>query len=224
MKAVTLTTAWLLAIAAPLLAQEAPQIYKPGGDVVAPKLVKEVKPVYPRDAMSSRVNGGVKLECVVQADGTVTDVRVVEPLFPSIDDEAVRVVKQWTFSPGTKLGKPVPVMVEVEMTFTMQSGPRLDSADVFKPGPTITAPKKLEGSNASYTPKALHAGIQGTVLVECVVLDNGRVGDMRVSKSLDPELDAEAMRALRQWRFTPGERGGRPVPVQVSIEMDFRLR
>jgi TonB family protein len=224
MKGVILTTMCLLAGSMPAGAQGDPQVYKPGADVSAPKVVKDVKPAYPVDAMQTGVNGGVKLECVVQADGTVTDVHVVEPLYPSIDDEAVKVLKQWTFSPGMKDGKPVPVQVQVEMTFNMRVGPRLDSADVFKPGPNITLPKKLEGGNPSYTPNAQAAGIAGTVVLDCVVLDNGKVGDVRVSKSLDRELDAEAIRTLRQWRFTPGERDGRPVPVQISVEMNFSLR
>jgi TonB family protein len=224
MKGVILTAICLLAIAPPGRAQENVQVYKPGNGITAPKVVKDVKPSYPADALRTGINGAVKMECIVRPDGTVSDVRVVQPLYPSIDDEAVKVLKQWTFSPGTKDGKPVAVQVEVEMTFTTRGGPRLDSADVFKPGPDITLPKKLQGANPSYTPNAQAAGIQGTVVIDCVVLDDGIVGDARVSKSLDQELDAEAMRTLRQWRFTPGERQGRPVPVQVSVEMTFALR
>jgi TonB family protein len=133
-------------------------------------------------------------------------------------------MKEWKFGPGTKDGKAVAVLVEVEMSFTTVRGPRLDSADVFKQGPGITLPKKLQGGNPSYTENARAAAIQGTVVLDCVVLDTGTVGDVRVSKSLDRELDAEAIRTLRQWRFTPGEREGRPVPVQVSVEMTFSLR
>jgi TonB family protein len=75
-----------------------------------------------------------------------------------------------------------------------------------------------------YTAEARRAGIQGTVLLDCVVLVDGTVGDVRVGKHLDPDLDAEAIRALRQWRFTPGEKDGRAVPVQISVELSFLLR
>jgi periplasmic protein TonB len=82
----------------------------------------------------------------------------------------------------------------------------------------------LQNKTPSYTPKARAAGIQGRVVLDCVVLDDGTVGDVRVSKSLDADLDAEAIRTLRQWKFTPGETDGHAVPVQVSIEMTFSLR
>jgi TonB family protein len=222
MKAVILSTLVVI-LPATALAQD-PQIYKPGGDVTAPKLVRDVKPTYPPDAMQAGVTGAVKLECVVQPDGTVADIKVVQPLHPSIDEEAMKVLKQWSFTPGMKDGSPVPVRVDIEMTFSLRAGPKLDSAGVFKPGPDITLPKKLEGANPSYTPNAQEARIEGTVVLECVVLDNGKVGDIRVSKSLDGDLDAQAIQALRNWRFTPGQRDGRAVPVQVSVEMSFSLR
>jgi protein TonB len=64
----------------------------------------------------------VQLECVVLPDGTVGDVRVVEPLDQTygLDDEAISAAKQWRFKPGTKGGKPVPVVVTLEMTFTLR--------------------------------------------------------------------------------------------------------
>jgi TonB family protein len=213
----------LLPAVASALAQDSPP-YRPGNGVMAPRLVREIKPTYPAEAMQAGIVGRVKLECVVEADGTVGSVRVLETLHPSLDDESVRVVKQWTFNPGTKDGQAVPVLVEVEMSFTLGRGPRLGSADVFKQGPGITLPKAVHNPNPTYTSEARAAGIQGTVLLDCVVLDDGTVGDVRVSTSLDKGLDAEAMRTLRQWRFTPGEKDGRQVPVQVSVEMTFTLR
>jgi periplasmic protein TonB len=81
----------------------------------------EVRPRYTADAMKRRVQGSVKLKCVVQADGTVKDVRVTEPLDPDLDEEAVKALKQWTFHPGRKGNKAVAVEVEVEMSFTMKA-------------------------------------------------------------------------------------------------------
>ncbi len=76
-----------------------------------------------------------------------------------------------------------------------------------------------------YTPEAAGARIEGTVIVECVVLANGKVRDVRVVKSLDPVhgLDEEAIKAAKQWRFTPGKKGGVAVPTLVSIEFLFSL-
>jgi protein TonB len=77
-----------------------------------------------------------------------------------------------------------------------------------------------------YTPQAMKAKIQGTVWLTVIVLDTGNVGDVTVSKALDAEhgLDEEAVRAARQWVFKPGTRDGKPVNVEVTIEMTFTLK
>ena len=70
----------------------------------------------------------------------------------------------------------------------------------------------------------MKAGIQGTVTLDCVVRTDGTVGETRVTRGLDPGLDAQAIAALKQWQFKPGERDGKPVPVQVFVEIDFTLK
>jgi TonB family protein len=71
----------------------------------------------------------------------------------------------------------------------------------------------------------MNAKIQGEVDVEFVVRRDGTVGDARVTKSLDPGgLDEEAVKALRQWLFKPGELNGRPVAVRLQAQLMFTLR
>jgi TonB family protein len=226
MKAAIFSTLCLLAICSPARAQVAPQIYKPGDGVTAPKVLKEVKAEYPPEAMKAGVAGIVRMECVVQADGTPNDIRVVVPLEPTVDAAAIQALKGWKFTPGQKDGQAVPVLVQVEMSFTTAAvrGPRLDSPGVFRSGPGITSPKLVHETKPSYTATARNAGVQGNVLLDCVILTDGSVGDVRVSKHLDNDLDAEAIRTVRQWKFTPGEKEGQAVPVQVSIELTFALR
>ena len=48
--------------------------------------------------------------------------------------------------------------------------------------------------------------------------------DVRVTRSPDEELDQEAVKAARQWKFKPGTKDGRPVAVQVNIELTFTLK
>ena len=98
--------------------QERP--YKAGKDVTTPRVVREVKPNYTAAALTERIQGNVVMEAVVRQDGTVGDVTVTKSLDARLDGEAVKAMKQWTFAPGTKQGKPVPVALEVEMTFTLK--------------------------------------------------------------------------------------------------------
>lgn len=223
MKSAVLSTLSLILVASVASAQE-PAPYKPGDGVTMPRLIKEVKPSYNAEAMRAKIQGVVKLEVVVKTDGTVGDVRVLQSLDPLLDPQAISAVKQWTFAPGTKDGQAVAVAVAVEMSFTLRDGPRLDSPEVFKPGNGVTMPRVLSEVKPEYPPETKAKGVQGAVMLECVVLSTGRVGEVRVKKPLEPTLDEAAVRAMRQWRFTPGTKDEKPVPVQVEIEMTFTLR
>jgi protein TonB len=96
--------------------------YRPGNGVTQPRLLREVKPNYTADAMRAKIQGVVWLEAVVLENGSVGQVRVTRSLDPTfgLDQEAERTVKKWVFAPGTRLGQPVPVLIEIEMSFTLR--------------------------------------------------------------------------------------------------------
>ncbi len=85
-------------------------------------LSKDVKPVYTKEAKDAGVQGIVELEAVVLVDGTVGDITVTRSLDQKygLDQQAVLAMKQWVFEPGKKDGKAVPIVVTVEMTFTLK--------------------------------------------------------------------------------------------------------
>ena len=97
---------------------------------------------------------------------------------------------------------------------------------VFRLGAGIQNPVLLREIKPTYTSDAMRAKIQGSVELEVVVLADGTVGDVKVTKSLDRVngLDQEAIKAAKQWRFRPAmDREGKPVPVYVGLILDFRL-
>lgn len=97
---------------------------------------------------------------------------------------------------------------------------------VYRPGSGVINPRVIREVKPQYTADAMRAKVQGTVLLECVILSDGSVGRVDVVKSLDNTfgLDAEAVKAAKQWRFVPGTRFGEPVAVLVTIELTFTLR
>ncbi|MDP2319758.1 MAG: M56 family metallopeptidase [Acidobacteriota bacterium] len=117
--AATLSAAASVPMVASSSGQE-PQVFKPGDGITLPVVVKEVKPVYPRDVLPEKVQGSVWLRCVVLPDGKVGDIEVTRSLHPRLDREAGRALTQWEFKPGAKDGKPVPVEITIEMTFTFK--------------------------------------------------------------------------------------------------------
>lgn len=97
---------------------------------------------------------------------------------------------------------------------------------IYEPGNGVSLPIVLEEAKPRYTPEAMREKIQGGMFVEAVVLEDGTVGDVTVTQSLDAEygLDAEAVDAARQWRFEPARKDGKPVASRITIEFRFTLK
>ena len=95
-----------------------------------------------------------------------------------------------------------------------------------QPGNGVTVPQLVFQAKPAYTSDAMRQRIEGEVWLDCVVFANGNVGDCKVRRSLDARfgLDEEALKAARNWRFRPGTLQGTPVPVYVSIAMEFSIR
>jgi periplasmic protein TonB len=93
-------------------------VYRPGGAVTAPRLIKSVPPKYTTEALTNRTQGTVVLEVIVASDGCTSQIRVVRSLERGgLDDEAVAAVAQWRFEPGRLAGAPVDVLVTVMVDF-----------------------------------------------------------------------------------------------------------
>jgi periplasmic protein TonB len=97
--------------------------YRPGSGIELPRIRREIKPQYTADAMRAKIQGVVVVECVVMPDGTVhPDIKVTKSLDPvfGLDQEAIKAARQWLFYPGTRQGQPVPVLISIELTFTLR--------------------------------------------------------------------------------------------------------
>ena len=96
---------------------------------------------------------------------------------------------------------------------------------VYHPGGAVSGPRLLKEVKPKYTSQALRNMIQGSVVLEAVVTADGCASQIRVVRSLDAHgLDDEAVMAVAQWRFEPGRLGTTPVPVIVTIVVDFWVR
>ena len=64
----------------------------------------------------------MQLEGVVQTDGSVAYAHVIRSLDPTfgLDEEALKAARQWRFAPGTRMGEPVPVVVTMDVTFSLK--------------------------------------------------------------------------------------------------------
>ena len=93
-------------------------------------------------------------------------------------------------------------------------------------GGDIAFPRMTVSAQPRYTDEARKAKISGTVEMDIVVLADGTVGDVTVTKSLDKVhgLDQAAIAAAKQWKFRPSvDASGKPIAVIVPLKMDFKL-
>ena len=89
-------------------------------------------------------------------------------------------------------------------------------------GGQIKEPKKLKHVAPNYPDIAKQARVQGVVILECTISPQGKVTDVKVLRGI-PLLDAAAIEAVKQWVYTPTLLNGVPVPVIMTVTVNFRL-
>jgi len=87
----------------------------------------------------------------------------------------------------------------------------------------MTYPKIVHQTNPQYTDHARKKKIQGVVLLSLVVTSEGKVRDPKVTRSLDKDLDQQALACVRDWTFEPATKQGQPVAMRLVIEIVFHL-
>jgi TonB family protein len=85
--------------------------------IAAPVAVSKVDPAYPADAMRDNVEGTVTLYAVIHANGSVSNIKVLNSVDPRLDEAAVKALSRWQFRPGTKAGDPVELEAVVMIPF-----------------------------------------------------------------------------------------------------------
>ncbi len=122
----------------------------------------------------------------------------------------------------------IPAPAQVAAPAVAAPGPAPKTQDVpapaaFKIGNGVSAPTVLSRRDPAYTEEARVAKIQGSISLSLVVDASGNPQNVQVVRSLDPGLDQKAIEAVREWKFQPGQKDGKPVAVQASVQVFFRL-
>lgn len=94
---------------------------------------------------------------------------------------------------------------------------------VFRVGGGVSPPRAIFAPDPEYSEEARKAKYQGTCVLRLVVGPDGRTRDIRVARTLGLGLDQRAIEAVKQWKFEPAMKDGKPVAVQVNVEVTFRL-
>jgi periplasmic protein TonB len=94
---------------------------------------------------------------------------------------------------------------------------------VFRVGGGVSAPKATYAPDPEYSEEARKAKYQGTCVLWLVVGPDGRPRDIKVARTLGLGLDEKAIEAVKTWKFEPAMKDGKPVAVQINVEVSFRL-
>lgn len=203
------------------------------GAVATGQLVKKVAPVYPQIAMAAHVEGTVTLHALISATGTVEHLNVISGP-PMLVTSAMDAVRQWQYQPYLLNGQPVEVETTINVNFSLENAvpsPSPTPESNASPGPqsSLTPPNNrslpvlIYKVDPEYTAEAKAAKVQGPVVVNLIVNQQGLPENVHVVRGLNLALDERAVVAVRQYRFQPAIREGQPVSVPVNVEVKYQL-
>jgi len=93
----------------------------------------------------------------------------------------------------------------------------------FRVGGGVSAPRPVYAPDPEYSEEARKAKFQGTCVLWLVVGPDGRPRDIRAARTLGLGLDEKAIEAVKNWKFEPALKDGKPVAVMINVEVSFRL-
>jgi len=190
-------------------------------DVTPPQVIESVPPIYTDEALAARIEGTVTLEAEVDINGTVTILRVVKGLGFDLDQRAIAAVLSWKFAPASQNGFPVQAITQIDVDFKLPAQTPFRLGDgVYR----VTPPTVITRIEPQYTDEARAVHYQGTVVVRVTIGEDGSVKIDKVVRGLDYGLTESATDALKQWKFNPGTKAGKPVAISLNIEVNFNLK
>lgn len=220
------------------------------GDSTRLVLSHFVQPVYPLEAMQQKLQGHVVIHLVISTSGEVLSADPVSGN-PILTQAAVAAMKQWKFEPYMHGGHAVQIGYKMPYDFAMATQvhdhPDPDAgtpaSDAGAPGTAVApasssssqataAPTRIAGTQAQqlilhqvapiYPDIARQRFIQGTVVLQAIIGQDGRVKNLR-PVSGPKELYDSAVGAVEQWRYKPFVLDGKPVEVETTINVNYKL-
>ena len=203
------------------------------------KIVQTVDPVFPFPlTQQGLTRGEARVAVNTDAKGRLVEWLVVGFTRAEFANEAVDVIKKWAFVPARMRGEPVGTTIEIYFYFEARGVvvstttiDELERATLFETGRYVYQPCSLRELDRIPTPLTTVApvypselarkGVHGRVSVDFYIDETGVVRMPAVSPRDNSELTVLSLEALRQWRFEPPTRNGKPVLVKASQVFSF---
>jgi TonB family protein len=202
-----------------------------GNVVVPPQLLQKTEPEYSEEARLAGLEGAVLVTATITEQGVARDMRVTGSLGFGLDEKALAAIQQWRYTPGTRQGQPVPVVMTVPVDFRLpdkQSRWHLIRAE-FTPPERASRPQFSKTSYPYGVGISLNAfeeaiviraiGREATATVAFDVDEHGLPVNLQVLNASHPIWGPEAMAVVREWQFAPGMKYGAPVSVLCTVDL-----
>jgi TonB family protein len=208
--------------------------------VIAGSRINFAEPIYPDVAKKAKLNGTVVLDAIIGKDGKMKSLHVLTSTNPMFNNSAMEAVQHWTYKPYLLNGQPTEVDTTITVNYALTPSPTPEPSPAPNPsasnsqssampnqamhiGGNIKKPIVIYQTEPEYSQQAKDAKFSGDVEVYLVVDTNGRPSHVRVVRSVGMGLDEKAVQAVRQYRFKPATLDGKPVPVDLYIDVNFAM-
>jgi TonB family protein len=208
--------------------------------------INRVYPAYPQDALERGIKGVVIVDITINAAGDVSTAGVVSgpqelrasafaaalglKYTPGKSVTAMQIAFEYMLTGttwGVKIGEALPNIGLRPIPQTPGAVPSPattpDATGAYRIGNGLMPPKKIKDAPPIYPPLAQEARVQGVVILEARVDEQGNISDVRVLRSI-PLLDQAAIDSVKQWQYTPTTLNGVAVPVIMTVTVNFSLR
>jgi TonB family protein len=190
-------------------------------DSSAPAILEyTTPPLYSEEARRGAIEGLIVARARIDADGRVSQARIVKGLGFGLDQNALVALRQWRVRPGTRGDVAAPMEVELDIEFTLRNdaiNALIANDMVALVGPGVTAPQALKVTGV----RAPRVGRSGIVVLDVILLEDGTPRIVRILQSLGSGIDDIAIRTFEQWRFSPALKDGYPIKVRMKAEVSF---
>lgn len=203
---------------------ETPQLLEGNED----ELIKNINLALSSISDSSDRKISLDYNFMINEFGSIDKVEIIKSDNEEINNLVLNAIKSWEFKPGTKDGK----SVKSQYRWKFYLGDKQELKPVNE-GEYLVAteimPELIGGFHSiqekiKYPEIAKRAGIEGNVYVLALIDENGEVANARIIKGIGGGCDEAALNAVKAVKFIPGKKDGKPVKVQVSIPIAFKLQ
>ncbi len=189
--------------------------------------------IYPEIALKAGIEGRVIINCLIDEKGSVVDTNVLMSLGNNgCDEAAIKAIKAIDWKPATQKGKPVKVWIGIPVVFKLDNENTTDTKKLEKNFATYDVPPQPIGGftviqkNLIYPELARKAGIEGRVVINCLIDENGQVVDTKILQGIgsgNNGCDQAAIAAIKSVSWKPATQRDKPVKVWIGIPIVFKL-